>query len=111
MGSTALNGERCPDDEELAAFAAGGLRPDRHARVVAHVAWCDECLDDALSARDAAEGPLSASLISRIEALAPAAVGTVAAAGTDTREIITRRIVTGRHRAATRRLLASDREA
>lgn len=111
MSSTALNGERCPEDDELAAFAAGGLRSDRHDRVVAHVAWCDECLDDALAARDTAEGPLSAALISRIEALAPTATGTVAAAGTDTRRLVARRIVTGRHRAATRRLLASDRES
>jgi len=35
--------ETCPDDEELAAFLDGILPPAERARVVRHLAGCEDC--------------------------------------------------------------------
>lgn len=45
IGSNATGGEACPEPDEVAAYAEGGLTPGERARLEAHAASCARCLD------------------------------------------------------------------
>lgn len=45
IGSSATGGEACPEPDEVAAYAEGGLTPEERVLFEAHAASCARCLD------------------------------------------------------------------